>query len=98
MARREGKRASQREFEQQNGAAGTCPSDGKSRYLSKRAAKLAIRRLLRKDGHVSAYACGEFWHIGRTPPGVIEGIVSRAELGPTRPRNPYGWREKRKGA
>lgn len=91
-----GKRPSQREFEQGHGAGGTCPDDGKSRYLDKAAAKRAIRRLTGKGARMQAYRCGDFWHIGRVPTLLRQGLISRDEVGPTRPREPYGWTGKKK--
>lgn len=89
-----GKRPSQREFEQGHGAGGTCPSDGKSRYLDKAAAKRAIKRLPGKTGRMQAYRCGAFWHIGKVPSRLVTGEITRDEIGPTRPRAPFGYRPK----
>lgn len=94
MSTRQGKRASQREFEQGHGAGGTCPADGKSRYLTKAAAKRAIKRLPGKTSRLQAYACGDFWHVGRPPQSLVRGEISRDEIGPTRPREPFSFTPK----
>lgn len=91
MSRRDGKRSSQREYEQGHGAGGTCPDDGKSRYLDKAAAKRAIKRLPGKTARLNAYRCGDFWHIGRVPSQLAAGEISRDNIGPTRARTPFSW-------
>lgn len=57
---------------------GVCDEHGKRRYLSKYAAKTAIKRY-HPDGHMSAYRCGDYWHIGNMPPSVSRGMQDRPE-------------------
>lgn len=89
MSRREGKRPSQRAHEQMMGSAGACePCGGKSRFLSKSAAKLCIRRMKGREGRLNAYRCpedGVFWHLGHPPKELTAGEVARAELKPRGP-------------
>lgn len=65
---------------------GRCPDCGKLRYLTRKAARLVIRRMRWRDGRLSAYRCGDWWHIGHTPGIIRRGEVSRAEFDPTRRR------------
>lgn len=61
----------------------TCTGCGKVRFTNRRAAKLAIKRMRGKgitDGHLNAYRCGEFWHIGHLPSAVIGGDLLRSDL------------------
>ena len=56
---------------------------GKIRYSTKRAAKLAARRIRGREGRLNAYKCsGGFWHIGHLPKVVTSGEVSRAQIRP----------------
>lgn len=58
-----------------------CPVCGKVRYSSRRAARLAIRRIRsRRSGHMSPYRCGDFWHVGHTPSAVVRGDITRDDL------------------
>lgn len=62
---------------------GACPACGKLRFASRAAAKRGIRQMRgagRGGGHLNAYRCGEFWHIGNLPPSVAAGEESRADL------------------
>lgn len=62
---------------------GTCPSCGKRRYVSKRAAKAVIRQY--RD-RMNAYRCGEYWHVGHLPRPVITGDATRDDIRPIIPR------------
>lgn len=53
-----------------------CPECGKRCYRSRKAAKQAMRELQSGD-QMSVYPCGEFWHFGHTPYGVLRGIRPR---------------------
>lgn len=57
----------------------SCPMCGKVRYLSRKQARDAARRL-RGSGHLNAYRCGEFWHLGHLPDPVRAGRWSRDDL------------------
>lgn len=59
---------------------GNCPNPecmqdsgfGKFRWKTRRDAK----RIARRDHpgeHMSAYACGDYWHIGHLPDAIIQG-------------------------
>jgi hypothetical protein len=70
-------------------AAGRCPTCGKVRYLTRRGArKVARRRSMRT---VSAYRCGDFWHLGHLPDRVRTGQDSRDQLTPAHPRGLRRW-------
>lgn len=58
---------------------GTCRTCGKRCYLTKRAAK-SFARWRFPGEHMSAYRCGEYWHVGHLPPGVRRGVVKRSDL------------------
>lgn len=65
-----------------------CADCGKIRFLTRKAAKHAAKNLnRRRPGHLNAYQCGEFWHIGHLPAAVIAGNRTRAELDATPPRH-----------
>lgn len=64
------------------GAVGTCESCGKDQYLSKQAAKSAIRQLRARQGRNHPYRCGDYWHHGHMPAVVKAGLLPRAELEP----------------
>ena len=89
-----GKRPSQRDFEQLMGGAGTCSTCGKTRYLTKSDAKKAIRQMPSRANRLSAYACGNYWHTGRPPRGLVSGNQVRAEIGPAAMRTPHSWKSK----
>lgn len=69
---------------------GFCTACGKGCYGSKHDAKAAANQIEGHDGsHTSIYACSTgYWHFGDLPKAVIEGVISRADLAPTRPRTP----------
>lgn len=72
--------------------AGTCPEDGKVRYLDKASAKLAIRQMPGRTCRLNAYPCPvneDYWHIGRPPKLLVEGKMARDEIGPTQPRETF---------
>lgn len=66
-----------------------CPDCGKVRFDSRSGAKSAIRRMRGRGqaaakhgaGHLNAYPCGEFWHIGHLPAPVLTGDLARDEIG-----------------
>lgn len=49
--------------------AGVCPTCGKLRYRSGRAAKHAGHRAHPKE-RLNAYRCGSYWHIGHPVPKI----------------------------
>jgi hypothetical protein len=53
-----------------------CSTCGKRRYRTRKAAKLALRKLNTSDS-MSVYRCGEFWHFGHTPWQVRRGVTAR---------------------
>ena len=56
-----------------NGAdIGTCAVCGKLNYLSRKVARGVAKRRY-PGAHVTAYRCGDFWHIGAMPPEVRQG-------------------------
>jgi hypothetical protein len=55
---------------------GTCGSCGKVRYLSRKAAKQAARRL-HPGADLHVYACGGAYHLGHLPFVVERGQVDR---------------------
>lgn len=58
-----------------------CPTCGKVRFLTRSRAKKVAKNLnRRRPGHLNAYRCGDFWHIGHLPSSVIKGDVPREEL------------------
>lgn len=61
----------------------TCTVCGKLRFTTRRAAKQGIRQMRshgRSDGHLNAYRCGDFWHIGHLPSVVIDGSRGRDDI------------------
>ena len=54
-----------------------CPDCGKRRYLTRKAAKAAMRRLSAGDPYVSVYRCGEYFHFGHQPYSVRRGFEDR---------------------
>lgn len=80
-----GKRPSARDYAQQIGGGARCPNCGKVRFLTKAAAKRAIRRMRGRDGRMQAYRCGEFWHLGHPPRELIAGHIPRDQIKPRRP-------------
>lgn len=77
--RTQGKRASQRDWEQTVTASGRCPC-GKVRLLTKRDAKKVLRRMNGRKGRMHAYECRGFWHVGHVPNDLKKGDASRADL------------------
>lgn len=53
-------------------AMGICPECGKVRYLYRNHAK-RVARLLYPGDHLSAYQCGDYWHLGHPPRRVVRG-------------------------
>lgn len=83
--RTQGKRASQRDWEQTVTASGRCPC-GKVRLLTKRDAKKVLRRMKGRKGRMHAYECDggiegqSFWHVGHPPKDLKAGRASRADV------------------
>lgn len=77
--RTQGKRASQRDWEQTVSASGRCPC-GKVRLLTKRDAKRVLRRMKGRKGRMHAYECTGFWHVGHVPRDLKAGVASRADV------------------
>ena len=48
---------------------------GKVMYTSRKLAKKAARMYSHHD--LTAYQCGEFWHLGHLPPVIARGHVPR---------------------
>lgn len=70
---------------------GPCPTCGKLRWPSRAAAKKAARQMTgRVGGRLTAYRCGDYWHLGHPPSLLVRGVVGRDEVGPAIPRDPYG--------
>ena len=58
----------------------TCGTTGKRCFWTKREAKRVARLVRRKADRMSAYQCGDHWHIGHLAPDVLAGEVDRREL------------------
>jgi len=60
------------------GHIGSCPATGKRAYLTRRAAKRAIRDL---DSSMHPYPCDHcgFWHMGHLPKAVRSGRLTRSD-------------------
>jgi len=60
----------------------TCTTCGKRCYTSKAVAKRVARSLKgdRSGGHLSAYRCGTYWHLGHLPSLVVRGVIGRDEI------------------
>jgi hypothetical protein len=57
---------------------GTCPTCGKQSFPSKSAAKRVARQQIhRGQGHLNAYRCGGYWHLGNLPSVVVRGAAPR---------------------
>jgi hypothetical protein len=80
MTRQQGKRATMRDYEQSVVSGPRCPECGKYRYLTKSEAKRAARRIKGRIGRLNAYRCGDFFHLGHLPGGVIQGRNTRNDL------------------
>ncbi len=58
-----------------------CPDCGKVRYLTRAIARKVAKNLnRRRPGHLNAYRCGAFWHLGHLPSAVIAGDQTRDDL------------------
>lgn len=57
----------------------TCLYCGKRAYISRKEARKVARQI--RSHHLSAYRCGDQWHIGHLPKMVTNGHATRAELG-----------------
>ena len=61
---------------------------GKYRYWSRKAAKLAIRRIQRRrdlTSRLAAYRCTHddtCWHIGHVPSPIKRGVIARSDFVP----------------
>lgn len=78
--RRQGKRGSQRDFDQRGMAGPRCPDCGKVQYLTKADAKRVGKRIKARTGKLDTYPCGTHWHLGHLPAPVIAGEMSRDDL------------------
>lgn len=58
-------------------AAEPCPTTGKRSWPTRKAAKAIAKRLPPSGPRVSAYPCGDHWHIGHTPHQVRRGWTDR---------------------
>lgn len=54
---------------------GTCPDCGKQRFSSRAEAKRIARQY--RSTRLSAYRCGDYWHLGELPPEIRRGTSSR---------------------
>lgn len=62
-----------------------CPTCGKLRYFTRKAAKAARHRTNRSD-HISIYRCGDYFHIGHTPWQIRTSLQARSNtLGDFKP-------------
>lgn len=80
----QGKRTSQRDYDQRVMSGERCPC-GKVRFLTKAAAKKALRRMTGRDGRMHAYRCtregfADFWHLGHVPSDLKHGDATRADV------------------
>lgn len=62
--------------------AGSCPTCGKLRFLTRAQAKKTTRRMKGRRGRLHAYRCGDFWHIGHMPTAVTTGRLDRTQISP----------------
>lgn len=69
--------------------AGTCPTCGKLRWLTRADAKRVSRRIKGRKGRLHAYQCGEYWHVGHPPSSLVRGVITREDVraAPRPPRN-----------
>jgi len=67
-------------------SAGACPTCGKVRFTSRKDARAAGRRLKHTGDPLSAYRCGDYWHIGHLPTDIRRGVRSRDQMTPAIPR------------
>lgn len=56
-------------------SAGTCPDCGKRRWLTRKDARKAMRRM--HDKTLQVYQCGDYWHLGHPPGRGIPRAVMR---------------------
>lgn len=56
--------------------------------MTRKAAKIAGRRLNMGSEPLSAYRCGDYWHLGHLPYEVRRGVIARASMTPAAPRRP----------
>lgn len=64
----------------------TCPTCGKRRYLTRKTARQYARRNHPGD-HLSAYKCGDFWHLGHLPDDVTKLGIARSAIRHKKRRN-----------
>lgn len=63
---------------------GTCPRCGKKRFMTRREAKVAIRRWFPGEAnHYGAYECDGYWHVGHVGATIKRGLMSRDERYPS---------------
>lgn len=60
--------------------AGRCGQHGKVNFTSRRAAMKTAKRWRNELGRMSAFRCGQFWHLGHLPQKVKQGEIGRDEL------------------
>ena len=89
---RQGKRKGYEASQERGGwieHAGECPDCGKLRWVTKRMAKTAAQQIVAQKGggRLSAYACGDYWHLGHLPRVVTRGEVSREQIQSPKRRN-----------
>lgn len=58
---------------------GTCGECGKRSYPTRDQARKASNAGQPSE-HMSAYRCGDYWHVGHLPKAVRTGEVSRAQI------------------
>lgn len=75
----QGKRSSQRDWEQTVTSSGRCQC-GKLRLLTRKDAKKVLRRMKGRKGRMHAYECDGFWHVGHPPRDLVAGTVARADV------------------
>lgn len=62
-----------------------CPTCGKKSWLTRADAKAMARRI--PGGRsLSAYRCGNYWHLGHLPRPVATGALTRDDIHPVKPR------------
>lgn len=62
---------------------GTCVKCGKASYLSRKDAR-SVARNRHPGEHMSAYPCGDYWHIGHIPTMIRDGRLDRRDYDPAR--------------
>lgn len=58
---------------------GECPTCGKLRFLSRKAARANARKA-HPDQKMQVYECGEYYHYGHSPYIVMRGVIGRDKL------------------